>query len=106
MSLVSSGAPIATKDDIAFVNGEMVRVKAYEVIVWVSLSPRHVVGLPAETLRMPAILDTAHTHNFSIQEQHLVRWAGIRPESLRALGNLRQEGRHVPLYAADVWVHR
>jgi hypothetical protein len=51
-------------------------------------------------------LDTAHTHNFSIQEEHLVRWAGLQPERLRVLGTARQGGRRVFLRAANVWIHR
>jgi hypothetical protein len=65
--------PIPTRDDVTFVGGEQVRIKAYEIIVWVSLQPERVVDWNPRTPRFPAILDTAHTHNFSIQEQHLIR---------------------------------
>src|SRR5436190_23163524 len=98
--------PILSRDDVAFVRDEMVRLKAYEIIVWVSLRVESALGWAAETPRFPAILDTAHTHNFSIQEQHLIRWAGLRPEMLRVLGAVRQAGRRLPLHAADVWMHR
>jgi len=106
MAKILSRLPIATKDDAVSVREEMVRVKAYEVIVWVSLSVKHVLELARGTPRFPAILDTAHTHNFSIQEQQLIRWASIRPEMLHLVGALRQAGQRVPLHAADVWVHR
>jgi hypothetical protein len=98
--------PIPTKDDIASVQGEMVRIKAHEIIVWVSLSMPNVVELAPNVHRFPAILDIAHTHNFSIQEQHLIRWAGLRPEMLHVLGGIRQAGRRLPLHEADVWLHR
>jgi hypothetical protein len=57
------------------------------------------------TPSFPAILDTGHTHNLSIQEQHLVRWAGIRLELLQVLGHVRQAGKRIPLHAANVWLH-
>lgn len=104
MPRILNRLPIPTRDEIAFVRGEMVRIKAHEMIVWVSLSARSVLNLPTDAPRFPAILDTAHTHNFSIQEQHLVRWSGLRPEMLPVLGTLRQAGRRIPLHTADVWI--
>ncbi len=97
--------PIATQDDLAFVQGEMVTLRAYELIVWVSLSVKHVAD-QGQAPRFPAILDTGHTHNFSIREEHLIRWAGIRPEMLHLLGHIRQEGHRLPLLGADAWIHR
>jgi len=88
-----------------FQAGEVVRIYGYEIVVWVSLAAREVVepsGLPC----FPALLDTAHTHNFSIQEEHLVRWAGLRPEALPfGRGSVRGQGRRLPLRAAQLWLH-
>jgi len=105
MSTILDRVPIPMQDDVAFVGGETVRVKACEIIVWVSLSTKHVAEL-GEAPRFPAIVDTGHTHNFSIREEHLIRWAGLRPESLRLLGNIRQEGSRFPLFGGDVWLYR
>jgi hypothetical protein len=106
MAKILDRLPIATTDGEVRVRGEPVRVKAYEVIVWVSVSPTFFVDWHPSTPAFPAILDTAHTHNFSIQEEHLIRWAGLRPEALRQLGHIRQSGQRVPIYAANVWIHR
>src|SRR5207245_389060 len=95
--------PIATEDGVGFVRNEMFVVKAYEIIIWVSLGVRGTAS-PSGAPRFPAILDPAHTHNFSIQEEHLTRWAGLQLERLHATGAVRHLGRRVPLYAADVWV--
>jgi hypothetical protein len=83
MPAILDRLPIGTRDHVTFVRGEMVRVKAYEILIWVSLSPRHAVEVERGTPRFPALLDTAHTHNFSIQDQHLIRWAGLPPAALR-----------------------
>ena len=106
MAKIIDRLPIPVRDDITFVGQDRVHCKADEIIVWVSLSVRKALEWKPGTLRFPAILDTAHTHYFSIQEQHLIRWAGLRPDMLRLLGHVRQSGRRVPLHAANLWLHR
>lgn len=106
MARILDRLPISTHDDLAFVGQEQVRVRAYEIIVWVSLQAERILEPGRRVPRFSAILDTGHTHNLSIQEEHLRRWAGLDPETLRPLGAIRQQGRQVPLLAADVWLHR
>jgi hypothetical protein len=98
--------PIPSTDTLAFVGPEHVRLKEAEIIVWVSLGiARKLVWNPG-TPRFPAILDTGHTHNFAIQQQHLIRWAGLRPDALAPLGQIRHGGRRIPLHAAELWLHQ
>ena len=97
--------PIPTHDDLVSVRNETVRVRQTEIIVWVSVSVKSALGWNPALPHFPAIIDTGHTHNFSIQEQQLVRWAGIRPERLQVLGHVRQAGQRIPLHAANVWLH-
>jgi hypothetical protein len=96
--------PFSAADSVATVGRERVRVKAHQIIVWVSVNMHGVLD-PGNAPRFPAILDTGHTHYFSIQEQHLINWAGIRPQLLHVLGSLREGGRRVPLRAAHLWIH-
>jgi hypothetical protein len=105
MAKILDHLPIPTKEEMDFVGPEQVRIKECEIITWVSLSVKGILKLDPTAPRFPAILDTGHTHNFSIQEQHLTRWAGIPPEDLRLLGHIRQAGRRLPLYAVNVWLH-
>jgi hypothetical protein len=88
------------------VRGEAVRVRPYQIIVWVSIGPRRDSAWDPRTPHFPAILDPGNNHNLLIYASQLLRWAGIRPESLPLLGALRERGRRVPLYAATVWLHR
>jgi hypothetical protein len=81
-------------------------LKKTEIIIWVSLSIESAVRWNSSARRLPAILDTGHTHNFAIQHQHLARWAGIQPEMLRQLGHIRHYGQRMPIRAAAVWLHR
>src|SRR6266550_6617406 len=78
--------PIPTAETLAFVGRESVRLKEAEIIVWLSVSAWNTVEWNPALPRFPTILDTGNTHNFAIQEQHMVRWAGIRPETLRFSG--------------------
>jgi hypothetical protein len=97
--------PYSAEPTTVNLRGEAVRVRPYQIVVWVSLNVRHVVEWDGRVPGFPAILDTGHTHNFSIRVSHLVRWADIRPEALRGLGAMRERGRRVPLHAARLWLH-
>src|SRR5262249_43501086 len=87
------------------VPGEVVPIKLYQIIVWVSVGLRQIVEWDPRTPRLPAVLDTGNNHNLSIGEGHLVRWAGMLPESLRRLGSIRERGKTIPLHAARLWLH-
>jgi len=87
------------------VRGERVRVRANQIILWVSLTRRSVRAPNPSAIPFPVILDTGHTHSLSLQERHLVAWAGLRPESLSELGQIRERNVRVPLRAANIWIH-
>ncbi len=106
MPTIFDRVPISTRDELAFLRNERVTVKAYEVLIWVSLKTEAALSWEPGVPVFPAILDTAHTHNFSLQRQHLIRWAGLHPEQLDQIGHIRHSGQRVPIYAADVWIHR
>jgi hypothetical protein len=97
--------PVPSEDAVMFVRQEMARVRAFEAVAWVSLAPRNVFE-PAGLPRFPVVLDTGHTHNFSIQEEQLVRWAGLRTDDLSlGRGDVRHRGRRLTLRAATLWIH-
>ncbi len=72
---------------------EVVDIRAEQIAIWVRL----------RTLVFPAILDTGHSHNFSIPERLLRRWAGV--ESLEPIGEIEVNGRRMTQHRADVWIH-
>ncbi len=86
------------------VAGENVLVRAYQILVWVSLSaqPKLPKGLP----RFPAILDSGHNHNFSLQEHQLENWAGLRRDAFAQAGIILVNREEVPLVAGNLWIHR
>jgi hypothetical protein len=107
MPRILDRVPIAVRDGLISVPRGVAHIKAYEILIWVSLGPKKSGGKWEPGLpRFPAILDTAHTHNFSIQEQHLLQWVRLQPGMLDLLGNIRHAGRRLPLHAANVWIHR
>jgi len=87
------------------VRGERVRIRANQLILWVSLTIHRVMSPNPLAVPFPVILDTGHSHNFSIQDCHLTEWGGFRPDALAFLGAIRERGNRIPLRAANIWVH-
>jgi hypothetical protein len=80
-----------------------VRVKAYQIVVWVGISASRST-LDQGAPRIPAILDTGHSDYFSIQVDHLHRWAGLHPDSLKPMGLVRVNKISIPRRAATIWL--
>jgi hypothetical protein len=76
--------------------GDTVDVRSYQIIVWVSLGQ----GLRP----FPAILDTGHSHNFSISEEHLERWGGRRPDEFAVIGHIWLKNLRLPQIESDLWL--
>jgi hypothetical protein len=87
------------------VQGHEVRVKADQIIIWVSLTEARRENLDPGYTYFPAILDIGHNHNFAIQEQQLVSWAGMDPRVLTRVGGIRIGGERLPLFEVDVRLH-
>jgi hypothetical protein len=77
-----------------------VLVRAYQMVLWVSLSVRGVLSRS-----FPAILDTGHNHNFSIREEHLDYWAGLNPRGIRTVGHVRMNKQMVELKDAAIAIY-
>jgi hypothetical protein len=88
------------------VGGESVLVRPHQIVVWVSVTLREMQEWNTAIPRFPAILDTGHTHNFSVSEDHLRHWAGVTPELLPLIGHVRELDRRIPLRNAGLWLHR
>jgi len=73
-------------------------VRPHQIIVWVSLVLRDQVSRS-----FPAILDTGHSHNFSIRQGQVDDWAGV---DLRRIGTARINRRTVELKEAQLALHR
>jgi hypothetical protein len=74
-----------------------VLVRSYQIVVWVGLSVRGTLSLP-----FPAILDTGHSHNFSIKEEQLELWTGLHPAEIRTIGHARVNKQLVELKDAAI----
>ena len=98
-------SPLPPRPSEVVVLGERVRLRANQIIVWITLTrPRLKEPNPA-ALPFPAIPDTGHTHTFSIQHRHLAEWAGIGPDGLPPVGHVRERGHRIQLRLANIWVH-
>lgn len=106
MNHILQELPFFRTETTAHVGAESVVIRAYQIIVWVSLSPPTVLQLSPDTPRFPAVLDTGHNHNLSMQEEHLHGWAGVEAGSLTRRGEVRVGPYVLPLLTANVWLHR
>jgi hypothetical protein len=96
--------PIAEEHFFTDVRGELLRLRPYQMIVRVSVSTSREWDLRAPNF--PALIDTGNNQNFSIQELHLRRWAGIHRGALFPLGSMREGARIAPRYHAFLRIHR
>ena len=87
------------------VRGEAVRIKPYQIIVQVSVSLSTLLDWDERTPKFPAILDPGNNHNFSVRRDHMIRWAGLKPDALPPKRTIRERQHRVPLHAAGLWVH-
>jgi hypothetical protein len=96
--------PIAEEPSLLGVHGAQLKLRPYQIIIQVSVSPFRDWDSRAPII--PALIDTGLNHHFSMQEQHLSRWAGIHPESLSKQGKMWEGGRTADLRRAYLWIHR
>src|SRR5580698_6726344 len=88
------------------VRGERVRLRANQIILWVTLNRNRERSAPPSASPFPAILDTGHNFTFSIHERHLNDWAGLRKEDLNVMSAaIRDRGQKIHLWGANIWVH-
>jgi len=71
----------------------------------VTLTIQRVTSPNPSAIPFPVILDTGHSHTFSIRERHLIDWAGIRQDTVALLGTIRDRDQRIPLRAANIWIH-
>ena len=94
----------ARKTQVTFAD-KIVDVKAYQIIVWVSVTLESFQDWDAKSPRFPAILDTGNNHNFAITEQQLSAWAGLAVDSLSPTTRIREKGEKIQLRRAALWLH-
>src|SRR5207248_8816355 len=105
MTAILRRLPFFAREDEVTVGSERVRIRPYQIIVWVSVSTKSLLELPPQARRLPALLDTGHNHNFSIRAQHLRRWAGIDPAGVPLRGRIKEGVRRAELRSLNVWLH-
>ena len=72
-------------------------VRAYQIVVWVGLSFRGALSRV-----FSAVLDTGHSHNFSIKQELLESWTGLHPREIPTIGHARLNKQLVELKGISV----
>ena len=81
---------------VATAAGELT-VLPYQLIVWVGIRVGEV-----ESNAIPTVIDTGHSHNFSVAEHQLREWGQFDPTGLATLGYAIVNGVKVPLKDAEL----
>lgn len=105
MRKILTRLPYLDRHETVTVSGTSVRLRPFQVIIWVSLHLKGVPELEPNAPRFPAILDTGNNYTFTIMEHQLLRWAGIRSELLHVLGPVVLNNVVMERRAASVWIH-
>ena len=89
--------PIGDEAATIILGDEMVAIKRFQIFVWASIQA---------SPPFPAILDTGHSHNFSITESQLSHWAGLKSRQFRLIGTTRLKGEKLWQLQGDLRLHR
>lgn len=104
MTAILRQLPFQEREDEISVGLERVPIRAYQIILWASLTTRDVLHLPPHAPRFPVVLDTGHGHNFSLHERHVTSWAQLSLDRLPKRGETKVNDQPVPLHRAKVWL--
>jgi hypothetical protein len=100
MSLILDRCPICEEATEVDSPTGPVLIRSYQIVAWVSLSVRGTLSPP-----FPAILDTGHSHNFSIKEEHLELWTGLHAHEIQTIGHARVNKQLVELKGAALAIY-
>jgi hypothetical protein len=89
--------PIGDEPETITVGAEAITIKRFQIFVWVSIQA---------SSPFPAILDTGHSHNFSITESQLAHWAGVPSRQFKLIGTTRLKGEKLWQLEGDFRLHR
>src|SRR5438046_964378 len=97
--------PFYETETMAQMPGGPIAVRAYQIIVWVSVSVKGLAELDPRSPRFQAVIDTGNNHNFAIRQEQLERWSAISLDELPPTGRVYLGRQIVPLVGANVWIY-
>ncbi|MGD0896847.1 MAG: hypothetical protein ABR915_03360 [Thermoguttaceae bacterium] len=100
MSLILDGCPFYEEATEADTPSGPILIRSYQMVAWVGLAIRGTLSRP-----FPAVIDTGHSHNFSIKEEYLELWAGLHAHDIQTIGHARVNKRLVELKDAGLAVY-
>jgi hypothetical protein len=104
MATILNKLPFSDRESSVEMATGPVAIRAFQILMWVSLSAEEVRELPRGWPRFPAVLDTGCNHNLALREEHFARWAGLEWTTLW-YGSIRVNQTPVPLLKGKLWIH-
>jgi hypothetical protein len=106
MPLVLRSLPYFEENTELSAPGVLAAARAFQIIVWVSVTPVEQFELTSTARRFPAILDTGLNDHFAISPIHLRAWANLDWRQLPQDGVERFYGSiPIPTRRASLWLH-
>jgi hypothetical protein len=106
MPILLDRMPFPDQPSEILVRDQRVRLRQNQIILWITLSLPRITSPNPLAVPFPTILDTGHTHIFSISENHLTQWTGFQSDRLSVVGAIRDRGQRILLRSANIWVFR
>jgi hypothetical protein len=115
VAVILRDLPYFDEETSTIVQGQKVPVRSSQIILGASVSEISLSEPASDVPRIPVVLDTGLSHNFSIQAEQLFDRAGLDPSRLPLLGAVAlvgkriAEGERLPILerrSAAVWLHR
>ena len=104
MATILKNLPFLEHRSTATPPGELLPIRPYQIIVWVSITDSEWDETGPNIPRFPALLDTGMSHNFAIREEELIKWEGLDPRTFLVLGNARLSGLRVNMVEGKIWL--
>jgi hypothetical protein len=92
------------------VQGQDLTIRPFQIMLWACLTPTNQFTPPSAAHRFPILVDTGHTHNFSISEKHLRNWARLKVKQFLKYPNpvmvndASGNNHQMPLYDGCLWL--
>jgi hypothetical protein len=100
MKVILDGCPFFEEVTQVETPSGPVVVRPYQIVAWVSLALRGKLSP-----RFPVILDSGHSHNFSISEEQVRLWTGFEAKDMQTIGYAKLNKRIVELKRVAVAVY-
>lgn len=96
------------KRDIKLPDGEPEKLKANQILLWMSIRPKGSSRPNASAPRFPVIFDSGLNISMTMRRSHFLKWVDHmqREQAYVRSGRTSCNGRNVSLFSVEAWLYR